>query len=185
MQLPALAAAAASLLIASPASACCERAHLLPNGKQAGEVPLAIGDSVMLGAAQRLARAGLEVDAKEGRVMGAALRIMWRRRHLHTLPATIVIALGTNIPTTTGELARALRIAGRDRTLALVTPMRTWRPFATGTLWWAKRAHPKRVRIVDWASAAAGNVGWLWPDGTHLRPRGAAAFTRLIRAAVR
>jgi UDP-N-acetyl-D-mannosaminuronic acid transferase (WecB/TagA/CpsF family) len=59
------------------------------------------------------------VEAKEGRVMGAALRIMWRRRHLHTLPATVVIALGTNIPVTTGELARALRITGRDRTLAL------------------------------------------------------------------
>jgi len=31
---PALAAAAASLLIASPASACCERAHLFPKDKQ-------------------------------------------------------------------------------------------------------------------------------------------------------
>jgi hypothetical protein len=184
VRLPALAAAAASLVIASPASACCERAHLFPKDKQAGEVPLAIGDSVMLGAAQRLARAGLEVDAKQGRVMGAALRIMWRRRHVHTLPATVVVALGTNIPATTGELGRALRIAGPDRTLVLVTPLRTWRPFATGPLLWAKRAHPKRVKIVDWASAAAGNAGWLWPDGTHLRPRGAAAFTRLIRAAV-
>jgi hypothetical protein len=185
VRFPALAAAAAALVVASPASACCDRVHLFPKGKQPGEVPLAIGDSVMLGAAHRLARARLEVDAKQGRVTQAALRIMWRRRHAHTLPATIVIALGTNIPATTGELGRALRIAGRDRTLVLVTPLRTWRPFATGTLWWAQRAHPKRVRIVDWAAAAARNAGWLWPDGTHLRPRGAAAFTGLIRAAVR
>jgi hypothetical protein len=181
----ALAATAASLVLASPAAACCDREHLLPRGKQAGEVPLAIGDSVMLGATHRLARAGLEVDAKQGRVMHAALQIMWRRRHVHTLPPTVVIALGTNIPATTHELQRALRIAGPDRTLALVTPLRTWRPFATQTLWWAQRAHPKRVRIVDWARAAAGHGDWLWPDGTHLRPRGAAAFTRLIRTAIR
>jgi hypothetical protein len=170
---------------AAPAHACCERTHLLPRGEHAGEVPLAIGDSVMLGAAKQVAHAGIEVDVKEGRVMRAALQIMRRRRHVHTLPDTIVIALGTNIPVSTGELTRALRIAGSERTLALVTPLRAWQPFATYSMWRAKRLHPKRVRIVDWAGAAAGNAAWLYGDGTHLRPLGARAYARLIRAALR
>ena len=114
----AVAAAAAALLLAGPAHACCRRTHLIPPGKQAGEVPLAIGDSVMMGAAPELAADGLEVDAKEGRVMHAALEILRRRRHVHTLPATVVLAIGTNIPVTTGELPRAARLAGDERVLA-------------------------------------------------------------------
>src|SRR4051794_18726435 len=177
----AVAAVAAALLIAGPAQACCHRAHLLPDDTQPGEVPMAIGDSVMLGAAEQMADRGLEVDAREGRVMHAALEIMRRRRHVHTLPATVVLALGTNIPVTTGELTRALRIAGAERTIVLVTPLRSWQPFATAPMWRAKRLHPRLVRVLDWAAAAVANPAWLWPDGTHLRPQGALAYARLVR----
>jgi hypothetical protein len=178
-------AAAAALLLASPAHACCERAHLLPKGKQAGEVPLAIGDSVMLGAAKQLAGGGLEVDAKEGRVMHAAVSILRRRERVATLPATVVIALGTNFPAQPAEVADAIRLLGRERTLVLVTPFRAWSPFGAAAFWRAKRLHPATVRIADWGAAASRNAAWLYADGTHLRPAGSLGYTQLVRAATR
>jgi hypothetical protein len=135
----------------------------------------------MLGAASELVHRRIEVDAKEGRVLQAALQIMMRRSDAQTLPATVVIALGTNIPPTTDELARAIRIAGRDRTLVLVTPLRSWHPFAGYPIWRAQRLHPRQVRVADWASAALAHPDWLYGDGTHLRPAGAVAYARLVR----
>jgi hypothetical protein len=135
----------------------------------------------MLGAASELAHLRIEVDAKEGRVMQAALQMMRRRSDAQTLPATVVIALGTNIPPTPVELADAVRIAGRDRTLVLVTPLRSWYPFAGYPIWRAHRLHPRQVRVADWATAAPAHPDWLYGDGTHLRPAGAVAYARLIR----
>jgi hypothetical protein len=179
-----LLAVAALLLAAAPASACCERAHLLPEGEQPGQVPLAIGDSVMLGAAEPLAHAGLEVDAKEGRVMHAAVSILRRRARVQTLPDTVVVALGTNIPAQPAEVADAIRILGRERTLVLVIPLRGWMSFGGAAFWRAKRLHPKTVRVLDWATAASSKAGWLYGDGTHLRPQGALAYARLVRRVV-
>jgi lysophospholipase L1-like esterase len=135
----------------------------------------------MLGAASDLVRLRIEVDAKEGRVMQAALQIMRRRNGDQTLPDTVIIALGTNIPPTTDELAQAIRIAGPERTLVLVTPLRSRQPFAGRPIWRAQRLHPRQVRVADWARAAAAHPDWLYDDGTHLRPAGAAAYARLVR----
>lgn len=168
------------MVAAAPAGGCCEHAHLMPPARGSGErPPLAIGDSVMLGAAPNLAAAGFEVDAKGGRVMRHALTML--RRRGARLPRMVVIALGTNVPVTSREIERALRILGRERVLGLVTPLRSWRPFGTGVMRRAARRHPRRVRLVDWASAASRHSNWLWGDGTHLRPVGARAYTRLIR----
>jgi hypothetical protein len=178
-----LAVAAAVAVVAAPASACCHRSHLLPAGAQPGQVPLAIGDSVMLGAAAQLAGAGFEVDAKEGRVTHAAVTIVERRLREQTLPDTVVIALGTNIPPLPDELARVIRLTGPGRTLLLVTPYRAWRPFGAQAMWRAQRLHRRTVFVADWAAAAGAHPSWFWPDGTHLRPDGARAYATTIEHA--
>lgn len=169
-------------VLAAPAAApaCCDRAHLLPEGKAPGEVPLAIGDSVMLGAAPNLVGRGFEVDTKGGRIMHGALTILARRAERETLPDAIVVAIGTNIPVQPAELTQLIETIGRKRRLVLVTPFRSWQPFATAPLWRTKRLHPKQVRILDWASQAAAHPAWLYSDGTHLRPQGARAYARAV-----
>jgi hypothetical protein len=39
--------------------------------------------------------------------------------------------------------------------------------------------------VLDWVSYSAGRTDWFWSDGTHLRPRGARAYARLLRSALR
>src|SRR5436305_9193198 len=112
-------------LAAPPAGACCRGVHLMPHGRPitAGRdawPPLAIGDSVMIPAARRLARGGIEVDAREGRFMRSAIRILATRRRRHRRPHVVVVGLGTNFPVTYAEIRRALKLLGPGRTLAFV-----------------------------------------------------------------
>jgi hypothetical protein len=144
--------------------------------------PLAIGDSVLLGAAHEVARAGFEVDAREGRFMRHALRILRHLRRDHRHPPLIVIAIGTNTPPTVAELERALHLIRRDQTLALVTPLRSGSPLPDPAAWALHRSHRRRVRILDWAGRAAGNPSWFYADGTHLRPAGARAYAGMLGA---
>jgi hypothetical protein len=168
-----------SLVLAANAPACCIGIHLQPP-VHAGTPPLAIGDSVLLGAAHQVARQGYEVDAREGRFMRHALRILRHLRRDHRHPPLIVIAIGTNTPPTTDELRRALHLIGRHQTLAFVTPLRSWSVLPDPAAWAFHRRHPRRVRILDWATYAAGHDSWFYADGTHLRPSGAVAYAQLL-----
>ena len=174
----------AAIAAAPAAQACCIRVQLQPRHPRTDPPPLAIGDSVMIAAAKRLARSGFEVDAREGRFMRSALRILRTRRRTHTRPHTVVVAIGTNFPPTGREIRRCLRLLGPHRKLALVTPLRSWRPLPSPAIQRAKRHHPHRVQILDWASASAPHPEWFWGDGTHLRPAGARAYARLLRTAL-
>jgi hypothetical protein len=166
------------------AEACCIRVQLLPRHPKSDPPPLAIGDSVMIAAAQRLARRGFEVDAREGRFMRSALRILRTRRRTDARPEVVVVALGTNFPPTYREIRRSLRLLGPHRKLALVTPLRSWRPLPSPAVWLARRRHPRRVQVLDWAARGVRHPAWFWGDGTHLRPAGARAYTRLLRRAL-
>jgi hypothetical protein len=95
----------------------------------------------------------------------------------------VILALGTNVPLSGADIARARRIVGRKRALILVTPLRSGRPFFAGRMRRAARRRPN-VSLVDWAKAARGRGDWLWGDDTHLRPEGAEAYTRLISRSV-
>jgi hypothetical protein len=178
------ATAALTVLALAPttAGACCGGAHLF--APHAQNPPLAIGDSVMLGAAHSLARAGFEVDAREGRFMRHAIAILRRESSEGLRPPAVVIAIGTNLPATAGEISRALGLLDRWQRLVLVTPRRSWRALPSGPLWAAQRRHPRRVRVLDWASFSAGHADWFLEDGTHLRPAGVAGYTSLLKEAV-
>ncbi|HYH58044.1 MAG TPA: hypothetical protein VD790_02325 [Thermoleophilaceae bacterium] len=179
---------AATCVAASPAADAaaqgCGYAHREPRAARIGAAPLAIGDSVMLGAARSLSRAGFEVDARCARNPDEGLSLLRQRRRRGTLPEVVVMALGTNIQMQRGDIDRMLRAVGWRRTLVLVTPFRSWRPYHTGPMRRAARQRPKRVRLVDWGRRANRNQHWLWGDGTHLRPSGVDAYTRLIKRRV-
>jgi hypothetical protein len=172
------------LLVADAALGQCGAAHVRPSGGRVGSAPLALGDSVMLGAARELARAGFEVDAKCARNPVDGVELLHERRRAGTLPEIVVMALGTNRPVTDSVIASALRTIGRRRTLMLVTPMRSGRSFQTAPMRRAARRRPGRVTLIDWSSRASRNRHWLAGDGTHLRAgAGVTAYTHILKRA--
>ena len=173
-----------TLLAAEAAQAIdCGFAHKRPTGARVGTAPLAIGDSVMLGAASALAHKGFEVDARCARNPAEGLGILRQRRRRGTLPEIVVMALGTNIAISTRDLRQMLRAVGHRRTLMLVTPFRSWHPFHTHPMRRVARHHPKRVKLIDWSARATGNRQWFWSDGTHLRPTGVEVYSRMLKRA--
>jgi len=173
-----------TLLAAEAAQAIdCGYAHKRPTGAHVGTAPLAIGDSVMLGAASALAHKGFEVDARCARNPAEGLQLVRQRSRRGTLPEIVVLALGTNIAISTRDIGRMLRTIGHRRTLMLVTPFRSWHPFHTQPMRRVARRHPKRVKLIDWSARATGNRQWFWSDGTHLRPTGVEVYSRMLKRA--
>ena len=173
-----------TLLLAEGALAIsCGYAHRPPAGGRIGSAPLALGDSVMLGAARELAHRGFEVDARCARNPDEGLSILRQRHRRGTLPEIVVMALGTNVAISRADLGRMLRTLGKRRTLMLVTPFRSWHAFHTWPMRRIARKRPKRVKLIDWSTRATGNRQWFWSDGTHLRPEGVIAYTRMLRRA--
>ena len=148
--------------------------------------PLAIGDSVMLGAVPQVARAGLEVNTRGCRQMSEGLRLLRARRGTF-LPSRVVLALGANWSISFRQLRAALRIVGPRRLLVLVTPRETGGG-QSGDAWAMRRAarrFPRRVRLLDWVRHSRGRSGWFAGDGLHLSRTGARAYARLLGRATR
>jgi hypothetical protein len=174
-------AAAAALAAPSAAAACgASQQHGPVAGDGPGAAPLAVGDSVMLGAVPQLRRAGFEVNARGCRKMSEGLEVLGRRRRAGSLPEVVVVALGHNWTITIEQIRSALMILGPGRVLGMVTPRGEYASAraainAAGDRW------PARVRVLPWARRSAGKP-WTW-DGLHLTPAGARAFARLLSGA--
>jgi hypothetical protein len=178
-----LAAVAATSPASGRAAACGEAQHYMPVERDASTPPpLAIGDSVMLGAVEPLRRRGFEVDARECRQMSEGLRVLGARAGAGTLPSAVAVGLGTNWTVTLAQIRWALRILGPERVLVLVTPRELGGAASTDqdAIRAAGRRWPGRVTVADWVAHSAGHRDWFWSDGLHLRARGARAFARLI-----
>jgi hypothetical protein len=179
-----LAALLAQLSAAAPAhaiGACEAQKQLAPHktGKTPkGRPPFAIGDSVMLGAADALAAAGIRVDARGCRQMEAGLGILKRRARQNRLPRVVIVALGTNWYVTAAEIGRAARIIGKKRNLVLVTPPNGGSDPAV-----MRRAARRRNRVclADWARLSAAHPHWAPGDGIHLSASGVQAFTHMLK----
>jgi hypothetical protein len=167
------------LLTAPAAGAVCgdaERFGALTARRQ--PPPLAIGDSVMLGAVEPLRRSGFDIDVRGCRSMAEGLEVLAARGA--SLPRVVVMALGDNFPIELGDIARARVLLGPSRVLALVTPSRS--ASSRAAILTAARRWPARVRVLDWAAVSGAQPSWTW-DGLHLTPAGAEAFAGLLRRA--
>jgi hypothetical protein len=177
-----LALVSVTLLAAASTAAACgtgryASARNVPAG--VGRAPLAIGDSTMILAAPYLGRLGIEANAKGCRQFSAGVEMLAARRRAGTLPAVSILALGANGAIGPGQIRRALRVIGRSRILALVTPRN--QGTSRARMWAAVRSYPSRVVMIDWTSHSAGRGGWFAGDGLHVGYSGAAAYARLIR----
>lgn len=147
-----------------------------------------IGDSVMIYSVPLLGRTGFDADAKPCRSFRDAQRMIALKARNGTLPAVVVIALGSNGPFTVKDIQRVLRIIGPDRHLALLTARKPVnRPsHGAAAIYAAGRIWTKRVRVLDWVRLSAGHDDWFASDGIHLgSPAGIRAYTSLLRSGYR
>ncbi len=150
--------------------------------------PLAIGESVMLGAKADLEAGGLHVDAEESRSGTQAAELLEQYRAAGTIGRTVVIQSGTN-----GSVSSETY----DRMMAALpqadTPTVVFLTIKAPTDWATKnneriRALPARypwVTIADWETASAGTK--LCKDGIHIACNGvepAMFYSNLIFDAI-
>jgi hypothetical protein len=152
-----------------------------------GPEPLAIGDSVMLLAVDKLARAGFNTNAQGCRQWYQGHAMLRRKKRQGRLPRLVVIALGTNWVITREDIGRTRRLLGPKRVLAIVTPRESGGGSGSDAkhIRAAGRAHPRRIKVIDWVRFSRGHGGWFGGDGIHLTYTGVENYVRCIRRSLR
>lgn len=178
---------AAVLLMAPAAQAGCGGV-VAAGSKQnltRGPEPFAIGDSVMLLAVKKLARAGFNTNAQGCRQWSQGHAMLRRKKRQGRLPRLVVMALGTNWYITRDEIGRTRRLLGRKRVLAIVTPRDPGGSGDAKRIRAAGRAHPRRIKVLDWVRFSRGHGGWFSGDGIHLSYTGVTNYVRCIGRSLR
>jgi hypothetical protein len=148
--------------------------------------PLAVGDSVLLGAMPQVVRDGIQIDTRGCREWNEGLAVLWRRRHVHALPHEVIMFLGADWTVSMHQIRQALRIVGHKRVLVLVTPREVGGFGGSDAAHEraAGRLYPDRVLVLDWVRYTRNHPNWFAPDGLHLGFGGADALARLLRRAL-
>jgi hypothetical protein len=182
--------AIAAVLVTAPASASAACGGVKAAGSERnlvkGPEPMAIGDSVMLLAVNRLAGAGFNVNAQGCRQWRQGHAILRSKKRQGRLPRLVVMALGTNWNITRDDIGRTRRMLGRRRVLAIVTPREPGGYTRDArTIRAAVRAHPRNLKLIDWVRFSRGHGNWFSGDGIHLSWTGVTNYVRCIRRALR
>jgi peptidoglycan/LPS O-acetylase OafA/YrhL len=147
-----------------------------------------LGDSVMIGAEEKLAQRlgpGFSMDAKVGRQADEFLEIVEKIKRDGHHPAAMVIQWGNNGPLY-GEDMEALRAATTNvGQLFLVSdhaPV-SWQDESNEAI--AEAAEDwHHTTEIPWAEAAEEGGESLFWDGIHLTPKGAGVYARLVSKVV-
>ena len=157
-------------------------------GGPAAPKVLAIGDSVMRGAATDLVKGlggDVVVDAEEGRQPSTYASVIDAYRKEGKLAPTVVVQMGNNGPVYYADLT-ALRsaLAGVPRVyLVNVEVPRSWQDEVNSELAMFIKGWPQAT-LVDWHTTVSGDIGGLTYDGIHLKPAGQQLYTNLVRKAL-
>jgi peptidoglycan/LPS O-acetylase OafA/YrhL len=147
---------------------------------------LAIGDSVMLGAARELSARGATVDATKSRSVRQALEIVNYLKSIRRLGSIVVIHLGTNSTTSTETLDEIMATLSDTPLVLFLTvhvPSEPRQSINNRLI----NALPQRyanVKVLDWYAIAQQYPEYLYGDDTHLRPAGARFYADIIMQAV-
>jgi len=147
---------------------------------------IAIGDSVMLGAANVLTERGITVDALKSRPFRQALEICNYLKSVYRLGDIVIIHLGTNNYVDQTTLDEIMVPLADVSTVVFVTnhvPSKKWQDPNNVLL----RAMPDKygnVKILDWYTIAEAHPEYLYGDKIHLNPDGQAVYADLIMQAI-
>jgi hypothetical protein len=145
---------------------------------------LAIGDSVMAGAADTLRRefkGDAIVDAKEGRQPWDYATVVKHYRNAGLLPDHVIVQIGNNGPVWFDELV-SLRdaLAGVDHVyLVNVEVPRSWEGEVNSELSQFAADDWPQATVIDWHAEAADNSDLTY-DQIHLTPKGERLYASLI-----
>jgi len=152
-----------------------------------GRQVTAIGDSVMLAAAQELHSVlpGVYIDAQVSRQMAAGLAEVSSLATDGLLRRVVIVGLGTNGTVTSGQIRNLLAEIGPSRKLVLVNTYeaRPWEHADNSVIGAAARKYPN-VLLANWHATIAHRTSLLWGDGVHPRPSGARLYAKVVAAAV-
>ena len=147
---------------------------------------LAIGDSVMLGAANILTERGITVDALKSRPFRQALEISNYVKSIGRLGEFVIIHLGTNGPVDQATLDEIM-VPLKDVDIVLMVtahvPTRKWQDSNNELI----RAMPNaygNVRVLDWFKVAEAHPEYLYGDKVHLNNQGQRTYADLIMQAI-
>lgn len=143
----------------------------------------AVGDSVMLGAANQLAEAlpNAEVDAAVSRQVSDGIAVLEARRQAGTLGDVVIVHLGTNGSFTSGEFDQIMEIlAGVQRVVFVNLKVpRDWEDGDNAILADGVTRYPNAL-LVDWHTIGGTRPEFFYEDSIHLNPDGAAYYAQLI-----
>ena len=147
---------------------------------------LAIGDSVMLGAANVLTRRGVTVDAMKSRPYRQALEIANFMKSVNRLGSVVIIHLGTN--NTVDELTLdEIMVPLRDVPLVLFVTVHVPSEVRQSTNNRRINELPAKyenVKVLDWYSVALAHPEYLYSDKIHIRPEGQKIYADLMMQAI-
>jgi peptidoglycan/LPS O-acetylase OafA/YrhL len=147
---------------------------------------LAIGDSVMLGAADILTSRGVTVDAVKSRPYRQALEIVNYLKSVNRLGDFVIIHLGTNNYVDQQTLDEIMAPLAETELVLFLTahvPTKPWQDPNNELI----RALPDRfgnAKVLDWHQIASANLNYLYRDKVHLNLKGQVFYADLIMQAV-
>jgi peptidoglycan/LPS O-acetylase OafA/YrhL len=143
----------------------------------------AIGDSVMLGAANTLALAigNIEVDAEVGRQVSTAIDLLRAYRDAGRLGEVVVVHMGNNGTFSASQFDQMMEVLAGVRRVVFVNLKvpRSWEGPNNTVLAEGVTRYSNTV-LVDWHAASVDRPDFFWSDGIHLRPEGAQYYAQLI-----
>lgn len=146
----------------------------------------AIGDSVMLGAAQSMMNTmpGILIDAKVSRQVKAGIEIASSMNASGALGSKVIIHLGTNGAPSVQRCLELIDTIGTERQIFWVnTHGVNWEGQANQNI--AEAASQRgNVTIIDWNAYSQGHREWFYSDGIHLNGEGRQAYAELIKASI-
>jgi hypothetical protein len=143
---------------------------------------LAVGDSVMLGAAPALAERGMVVDAAVSRQMIDMIPVLEQFRDQGLFGLAVVVHLGTNGPISQSTLDSFLATMNGVPNVILLTDKadRGWIADNNALLRAADLEGDNKI-LLDWEVRSAECPGQcFYGDGIHLRPEGQKFYADLI-----
>ena len=143
---------------------------------------LALGDSVMLGAAPQLSDLGFTVDAQESRAFVNGLDTILQLNEQGRLGDVVVVHLGTNGPIDSDDMTRMMEaLAGVPQVLLLTVDVpRDYTAANNALIYDTVNTYPN-VALLDWAGLSDACPGdCFYDDGYHLRPDGQVYYATLI-----
>ncbi|MCL1597857.1 MAG: hypothetical protein M3094_01635, partial [Actinomycetia bacterium] len=153
-------------------------------GSSPDPVVWAIGDSLMVGAADQLvdARPTMLIDAQEGRTFESGIDVLEHQLAAGS-PDVLILALGTNNGATSEQVERVMRLASDiDKVVFVnVSVPRPWESATNASLFEAAAIYATAT-LADWKAESEAGTGLFRADGYHLTTEGIDAWVAMIMA---